>query len=131
LVLLFVFSFSSFVKAKFGAFVRIFIYNLWQYRLRQSSFHMHLAVIYHLLIHFSHPPSRHPFQCWRLATRHQVFVDPTLNWGNGGRYSFQIVWNYSSCPIVSGKDCSSSRAISFHICVQNTFPPFCLFWENH
>jgi hypothetical protein len=26
---------------------------------------------------------------------------------------------------------SSSRAISFHICVQNTFPPFCLFWENH
>jgi hypothetical protein len=23
-----------------------------------------------------------------------------------GRYSFQIVWNYSSCPIVSGKDCS-------------------------
>jgi hypothetical protein len=28
-----------------------------------------------------------------------------LNWGNGGCYSFQIIWNYSSCPIVSGKDC--------------------------
>jgi hypothetical protein len=70
-------------------------------------FHMHLVVIYHLLIHFSHPPSPHPFQCWHLATRHQVFVDPTLNWGNGGRYSFQIIWNYSSCPIVSGKDCRS------------------------
>jgi hypothetical protein len=24
---------------------------------------MHLVVIYHLLIHFSHPPSPHPFQC--------------------------------------------------------------------
>jgi hypothetical protein len=67
---------------------------------------MHLVVIYHLQIHFSHPPSPHPFQCWRLATRHQVFVDPTLSWGNGGCYSFQIIWNYSSCPIVSGKDCS-------------------------
>jgi hypothetical protein len=29
-----------------------------------------------------------------------------LNWGNGGRYSFQNIWNYSSCPILSGKDCS-------------------------
>ena len=155
--------------------------NLWQYRLRQSSFHMHLVVIYTgvasaiypgrqykfqiiTIIHFFYehdiiciatpynirtrqniwirqilqsmnttnfallprvycigyasghsytiygyisppPPSPHPFQCWRLATRHQGFVDPTLNWGNGGRYSFQIIWNYSSCPIVSGKDC--------------------------
>ena len=44
-------------------------YNLWQYRLGQSSFHMHSVVIYHLLIHFFHPPSPQPFQCWRLATR--------------------------------------------------------------
>jgi hypothetical protein len=72
---------------------------------------MHSVVIYHLLIHFSHPPSPHLFQCWHLATRHQVFVNPTLNWGNGGRYSFQIIWNYSSCPIVSGNDCSHGPII--------------------
>jgi hypothetical protein len=100
------------------------LYNLWQYRLRQSSFYMHLVVIYHLLIHFPHPPSPHPFQCWRLATRHQVFVDPTLNWGNGGRYSFQIIWNYSSCPMVSGKDCSIPKVVgSIPTVVRLTFKP--------
>ena len=51
-----------------------------------------IAVIYHFLIHFfhppsphppsPHPPSPHPFQFWPLATKHQVFVRPTLNWGN-------------------------------------------------
>ena len=82
-------------------------YNLWQYRLGQSSFHMHSVVIYHFLIHIFHPPSPHPFQCWRRASRHQIFIGPTLNWGNGGHYSFQNIWNYSSCPIVSGKDCIS------------------------
>jgi hypothetical protein len=70
-------------------------------------FNMHSVVIYHFLIHIFHPPSPHPFQCWRRASRHQIFVGTTLNGGNGGRYSFQIIRNYSSCPIVSGKDCSS------------------------
>jgi hypothetical protein len=71
---------------------------------------MHSVVIYHFLIHFFHPPSPHPFQCWRLATRHQMFVGPALNWGNGARHSFQIIWNYTSCPIVSGKDCNYSQS---------------------
>jgi hypothetical protein len=75
---------------------------------------MHSVVIYHFLIHSFHPPSPHPFQCWRLANRHQIFVGPTLNWGNGGRYSFQIIWNYTSCPIVSGKDCSSHVNLSVY-----------------
>jgi hypothetical protein len=43
LVLLFVFSFSSFVKAKFGAFVRIFIVS-------QGQFHFTFVFI----IHFRH-----------------------------------------------------------------------------
>jgi hypothetical protein len=72
---------------------------------------MHSVVIYHFLIHIFHPPSPHPFQCWRRESRHQIFVCPTLNWGNRGRYSFQIIWNYSSCPIVSGKDCRPSSFI--------------------
>jgi hypothetical protein len=81
---------------------------------------MHSVVIYHCLIHFFHPPSPHPFQCWRRASRHQIFVGPTLNWGNGGRYPFQIIWNYSSCPMVSDKDCSllpSSNYFGELICV--------------
>jgi hypothetical protein len=73
-------------KIRLKEWTRSGCYNLWQYRLGQSSFHMHSVVIYHFLIHFFHPSSPHPFQCWRLATRHQVFVGPTLNWGNGGRY---------------------------------------------
>jgi hypothetical protein len=28
-----------------------------------------------------YPPSPHTFQCWRPATRYQIFVGPTLNWG--------------------------------------------------
>jgi hypothetical protein len=74
--------------------------------------HSDKSLPYHFLIHLSHLPlpPPHPFQYWRLETRHQTFVVPTLNWGNGGRYAFQIVWNYSiyACPIVFGKDCRSN-----------------------
>jgi hypothetical protein len=73
---------------------------------------LHSDKSYHFLIHLSHLPlpPPHLFQYWRLETRHQTFVVPTLNWGNGGRYAFQIVWNYSiyACPIVFGKDCRSN-----------------------
>ena len=60
-------------------------YNLWQYTLGQSSFYLHSNVLYHFFkqytLLYSFLP--HPFQCWRLATRHQIFVGATLNWGNG------------------------------------------------
>jgi hypothetical protein len=47
---------TSWIKFHLRVMVLTSTDNLWQYRLRQSSFHMHLVVIYHLLIHFSHPP---------------------------------------------------------------------------
>jgi hypothetical protein len=61
-------------------------YNLWQYRLGQSSFHMHSVVIYHFLIHIPPPPPSPPPPVSMLAPRIQTsdFCWPNIELGERG-----------------------------------------------
>jgi hypothetical protein len=66
------------------------IYNLWQYRLGQSSFHMHSVVIYHFLIHFSTLPPPTRFNVGASQPDIRFLSDQHWTGGTGGAIPFKL-----------------------------------------